>query len=293
MSKKSARTQQRYTPLTIFLMCALLALTLLAIWAYGAVNRQFNITQSFSAITKNTEATYSNIAVKTDNWPAQMGSQIALHDEAFDFSVSSQSMPSMYSTMRDPSAGQGAANATSVKAAHGIIAAEMKATGMKASDTNNKLPFIHYTKGDTQCLEQSTSDVLTLSCYKQGQIATVSVQLQPFASMYNTRNPNTLGEVFGPFVVKSKYGAGVIGSSHTAGYDIAEGVVTRNGVKKLVLFYNKNGGPWLFIDKANDEYGFKCEAYTVDPDIRAAMQGQICLGSEGHVRLDSTDRALQ
>jgi len=119
--------------------------------------------------------------------------------------------------------------------------------------------------------------------------------MQSIATVYQSAHPGKPlpSLLFGPFVVKSHYGAGVIGSSHAAGYDIAEAVVMYGSEKKLALFYNKLNGPWQYVTEATDEFGFKCQDFKATEEVRKVMNDQVCLSDEGPVRLDTQNPATQ
>jgi len=118
--------------------------------------------------------------------------------------------------------------------------------------------------------------------------------MKPFVNEYLKANASLKASdlAVGPLTIKSKNGSGVIGSSHAAGYDIAEMVVSTKASKKIALFYAK-GTAWHYITQANDEFGFECGPMKSNPDVRKALYDQVCLSENGQVRLDTSNRALQ
>lgn len=296
--KKTRQANHQVVGIRLLFIVTLLVAFVTAV-TYGFYNYMRTSTP-VAEILKTVEAKarqqYQNLAVDANKvWPAQMGTQMALHDDNFSFGVSSQSMPTLYVWMKED--GDKATGASGPLAAHSIIADQLKRAGFeRQSPWLSQLKHI-YARADTTCLElfDDNQGVLTLSCYKPEIVTEVSQYAQDFVTAYNNANLNgTVGksDTVGPIVIKSQHDEGVIGSSHEAGYDIAEVVVTQDGKKKLVLFYNKRGGPWQYIAQADDEYGFRCGDYTANEDVRKAMHNQVCLSETGHVRLDTTNPAL-
>lgn len=146
------------------------------------------------------------------------------------------------------------------------------------------------------------SNILEVRCFGQGVAQDAAAQMKPFTEEY-IRAHATLrasGLTVGPLTIKSKNGAGVIGSSHAAGYDIAEMVVSTKSKKTLALYYAKNAdirtgsnSGWHYVTEATDEFGFSCDAMKADQDARKALYDQVCLSNAGQVRLDTQNRALQ
>ncbi|HSX17421.1 MAG TPA: hypothetical protein VLH86_04970 [Patescibacteria group bacterium] len=281
----------------LMMVVAALALIIAVLAAYSFY-RQPTVSEAMDTIKSKTESKYSNVAVDASQWPAQMGSQLSLHATGYDYNVSSQSFPSLYFTLKETPQVPSGTVVNSPKEITGTIDAEMDNAGFKVDSANHTNEFTLYGRKDTTCFRIYTDQqfTVTFTCYDHNNIAGVSQDAQPFVNAFNKANPTqpiNLNSTIGPIVIKSHYGAGAIGSSHEAGYDIAEAVVTQSNVKKLVLFYNKYGGDWQYITKANDEFGFSCKDYTANADVRKAMFDQICLGDQGQVRLDTNNRALQ
>jgi hypothetical protein len=146
------------------------------------------------------------------------------------------------------------------------------------------------------------SNLLEVSCFGQDVLSSAAAAMQPLVNEYLRAHPALQASdlTAGPLTIKSLNGAGVIGSSRTAGYDIAELVVTTKAKKQIALFYAKdasmtngqNSG-WKYVTEADDEFGFKCADMRADPDARKALYDQVCLGDKGQVKLDTNNRALQ
>lgn len=138
------------------------------------------------------------------------------------------------------------------------------------------------------------SNLLDVSCFGKDVLAISAAEMKPFVNEYLKANSSLKASDLsvGPLTIKSKNGSGVIGSSHEAGYDIAEMVVSTKTSKKIALYYSKYG-VWHYITQANDEFGFECGAMKSDPDARKAMYDQVCLSENGQVKLDTNNRALQ
>lgn len=297
MPRSTSARNRLSTKKVLYLLLALVVILVTALtW------RLFVYTPSTSRIlktvTSDIKAAYSNLAVDETVWPAQMGSQLTLHDTAYNYNVSSQSMPSLYVTMRVGAGNAGGKTAAAPDAVDSVIAKRMKAYRFSVDKSNSKLPVVMYGRRETTCFEiyDKTQAVLTFSCYERSQIYEKSKEAQPFVKAYNVANsakPITNAYTIGPVVIKSQYGGGVIGSSQTADYDIAEAVLSKGVTKKLVLFYKKGSGDWQYITQANDEYGFSCIDYKANSDVRAAMHNQICLDDFGLTRLDTNNRATQ
>jgi len=176
--------------------------------------------------------------------------------------------------------------------------------------TDNKT----FQKGDDMCTvlndpaELSGSDLgeasnlLEVNCFRKEVLRDSAAQMKPFVDEYLKANTNLKASdlAVGPLTVKSKYGKGVIGSSKSAGYDIAEMVVSTKNKKQIALYYAKNAeigtnniSGWQYVTQADDEFGFKCGDMKADPDARKALYDQVCLNENGQVRLDTANRALQ
>lgn len=152
-----------------------------------------------------------------------------------------------------------------------------------------------YQRGNDKCtVLNDSSNLLDVRCFGKEVLSDSAAQMKPFVDEYLKANTGFKASdlAVGPLTIKSKNGSGVIGSSHEAGYDIAELVVSTNKSKKIALYYAKDN-VWHYITQANDEFGFECGPIKADPDARKAMYDQVCLSENGQVRLDTNNRALQ
>jgi hypothetical protein len=148
-----------------------------------------------------------------------------------------------------------------------------------------------FKRDDDTCLFSGTQ----LSCFNPDILKVIAGESKPFVDTYLTAHSEIKAKdiVVGPVTIKSQDGSGVISSSHAAGYDIAEAIVTVNDKRSIALYYKTSNSNWRYITEAGDEYGFKCGPMQADPDARKAMYDQVCLGENGQVRLDTSNRALQ
>jgi hypothetical protein len=155
-----------------------------------------------------------------------------------------------------------------------------------------------YTRGNNTCqYSQTSTSVLglpELSCYDSSSWSAAAARAKPFVDAYVQAHPGAKESdiSFGPLTIKSRHNSGVIMASETPGYDIAEALLLDKGNMHLTLFY-KHGGVWHYAASANDEYGFPCSAMAANAASRQAFHDQICLSSNGQVRLDTNRRALQ
>jgi prepilin-type N-terminal cleavage/methylation domain-containing protein len=149
--------------------------------------------------------------------------------------------------------------------------------------------------------DQNTN-LLEVTCFGREILKDSAAQMKPFVDEYLKANTDLIASdlTVGPLTIKSKNGAGVISSSRTAGYDIAEMVVSTNSNKQIALYYAKNtendtdnNAGWRYVTQANDEFGFKCGDMIADPDARKALFDQVCLSENGQIKLDTNNRALQ
>jgi hypothetical protein len=140
----------------------------------------------------------------------------------------------------------------------------------------------------------SASNLLDVRCVSKDMLQNAAAKSKPFVAQYLQANSNLNASdlAVGQLTIKSKNGAGVIGSSHAAGYDIAEMVVSTKAKKQIALYYTKNSS-WHYVTQANDEFGFKCNDMKANADARKAFYDQVCLGENGQVKLDTNNRALQ
>lgn len=171
-----------------------------------------------------------------------------------------------------------------------------------------------YQKGEDKCTvlndpgqlsgndSGEASNLLEVNCFNKEDLANAATQMKPFVDEYLKANPSLKASdlAVGPLTIKSKSGGGVIGSSHAAGYDIAELIISTINKKQIALYYAEGAvigtnkvSDWHYVTQADDEFGFKCGDMKASPDTRKALYDQVCLSEIGQVRLDTNNRALQ
>ena len=259
----------------------------------------------FKAIDKQTKQTFSNIyTTYGSDWFAQMGTGIPADVEGFDFKMNSQAAPTLnfgfgderpdtfkkfFFFTRTPK------HTDSLTDANEVIDSVMARAGFTKTVGENNNVF--YDKQGATCVLATSNDgVLTLSCSTPLIFNTLATDAKPFVDEYQKANPGIAAKdiAFGPLDIKDDADAAkVITASKSSGYQIAEALVTVNDKEELVLYYRKTTTPWMYVTKADDEYGFRCGDYQKDADMRKAFYDQICLSETGHVRLDTNNRALQ
>lgn len=249
--------------------------------------------QLYSAIEAKVNATYSNVAFESGNaWPAELGHGVGLDVPGYDFKLSSQSVPSLYVTLRETRGPTPPATT-----AEGIIDVNTTATAVLTQKGFRQINAETYQNADTTCNYLTLDDALTLSCYTPKDLLAPAHQSQPFVTAYLAAHPTASAAdiTFGPLTIKSKQKSGVIGPSQTSGYDIAEAQIINGSHKKLALYYNKAGGAWQYTTEANDEFGFSCADYGKTADTQKAFYNQICLPSsnQGQIHFGTNTSALQ
>lgn len=292
-SNKKARNISKIHILSATIIAALILTA--GVTALRRARHTESIDDIFSSIEKQTKEKYSYIHVDKTSWPAQMGSGVGLNspDRQHSYTISSQSMPSIYFLMPVNTPPTAIYSVTNVAES---IDKVTKDTGYRINDSESDARKT-YKKGSDHCLYSYDNQqaVVTFSCYDDNLVKRAFALSDPIVKAYLANNTNVAENsiTFGPLVIKSQNGHGVITASQTAEYDIAEAVLTINGEKKIALFYKADESNWQFVTQATDEYGFTCEAFMQNVDARNAFYGQICLSNEGHVRLDSSAKATQ
>ncbi|HSW79626.1 MAG TPA: hypothetical protein VLG47_02510 [Candidatus Saccharimonadales bacterium] len=274
-------------------------------------------------ITKDANSTFSNVNFeKQDSWSAEASATAYNTVPGYDFKVSSVGKGIWF--VFD---GEGKPKtikkllvfhktippAASLKTVQGWVGSELTMNGFTTKDG------LKFTKGGTTCEilndpeslfpniintdAEQNSNLMQVSCFGPDVLRSAAAQMNPFVEEYiMNANPSVPANDIsaGPLTIKSQNGSGVIGSSRTAGYDIAEMVVTTKTKKQIALYYAKNAdigtgknGGWHYVTQANDEFGFKCGDMKANPDSRKAFYDQVCLSAQGQVRLDTNNRALQ
>ncbi|HET6924389.1 MAG TPA: hypothetical protein VFH39_00985 [Candidatus Saccharimonadales bacterium] len=244
---------------------------------------------------------YSYASADTSQWVAQMGSGAGVTAAGYDYAVSTQSFPSIYFGLK--------ADYNPAKAKHkfpggvnGEIQNVLKADGYTivankytVTGTGSAKPtYTTYVNDGTTCLDiyDANQNVVTVSCYTQDNVVHAFARVKPFVTGYLAAHPELKPQnvVFGPVTVKDQSNGGVITASKSPQYGISEAVVTVNGQKKLVLYYNTQ---WQYVTQANDEYGFPCSDYAANPELQTVMQGQVCLGDKGQMHFGTGTSATQ
>lgn len=244
----------------------------------------------FKVIKSEIEGKYSNLRVSDeDEWLAQMNSGITDTVEGYDFKVNSQSAPTINIGFGDM--GPNLKDTTqNIDDAQPILDAIMSRAGFAKSPGKDN---IFYDKPPTTCvLVNDGNDLITLSCSTKDILKAQAESAKPLVDAYLAGKPGVPAAdiAIGPTIFKDdRHAAQVITASKTPGFKIAEAVIN----KKVVVFYQKDGGAWVLASEADDEYGFRCGDFTANPDVRKAFYDQICLSETGQVRLDTANRALQ
>jgi Tfp pilus assembly protein PilE len=314
--KISKSNQQGFGILELLIMTATIGLIAFAGWLVF-VRKDKPVTTPVSAqqaivneISKKVTGQYAFAASDTDAWIAEMGSGASLQSVDYGYSVSTQNFPSAYflaseTVQKNPSPEEFTQKVTAIIENSLVSSGYTKTTGAftipslyQDYDKTTYTPsFAAYNLHDITCLEIyfTNQAYASISCFTSLDIAQSFAAGKPYVDAYVSANssaqPNSI--TFGPATVKSKTKSGVISPTAEPGFDLSEAVVTVGGTKKIALYYNEQNGPWKYITQANDEFGFTCGSYVATPVIRKVMYNQICLGSEGQVRLDTNNRALQ
>ncbi|MDB5182628.1 MAG: hypothetical protein JWO47_412 [Candidatus Saccharibacteria bacterium] len=263
-----------------------------------------------SEVNKTVADKYPSLSTYTTDWFAQMGTSASIPVDGYTFSLSSQNFPTTQLLQKGPDQPVNPPASETIISAKEAVAKTMSAHGFNTAQdkytiaavnnvmTNSRVDASYdvYKSGGTTCLEiyYSFNPNVTLSCFTAAEAASMAAKAKQFVYAYTAANPETVSKItFGPLTIKSQHKSGVLGPSHLAGYDISEAVFAVGDVKNIALYYNHLNGPWTYITRANDEYGFTCGSMTSNPTVRKIMYNQICLSATGQVRLDTNNRALQ
>ena len=309
------KQENGFSVVELFLIFLIVAVIGLAGW-YVVSHRKVpvprqSVSTTLANISQEISSKYIYISPDTSNsWNASAGSGASLAVPDYTYRVSSQNFPTIIISYNDH------ASPSSVKlsqAVDPIAKQQIQAAGYKLTNTKYDIPgyYVDYAKttsvptsnvyvaGNSTCLviDDDLAQLSTVSCYDKADIAQAAMTGQPYVASYLAGHKDVSEKdiTYGPVTVKSKNPNAVISASHATGYDIAEVAITVKTDKELVLFYNKDGGPWKYITQAHDEYGFSCTDYMATPEIRKVMYNQVCLRADrqGQVRLDTNNRATQ
>lgn len=145
--------------------------------------------------------------------------------------------------------------------------------------------------GETCAITQEPGTVLlTVRCEGETLTKALAEQAKPFVDLYLAAHSDLDASdvIYGAMVVRSQNPHGPIGASKTAGYDIAEAVIERNGSLVIALFYSYEG-KWHYVTQAQDEFGFSCSDIMRDPHARKAFRHQWCYEYEDDKGLRKLD----
>jgi len=305
MAKQKAQTKKKKISIAqaAALVAGIIILGIGGMLLYEESQKPRTFAEIMQAVKNEVNDAYAGVYINDSAWFAEMGTGVPVPAPGYKFDVSSRSMPTLYFSLgADPGQSKQVRHnlffkrtvpaIPNIELLSGEIVIVMDKAGFTLEQaTDDKA--IQFIKDDKTCVYTTANGVVSFSCSDPAAIAQAAKQAQPLVEGYTRAKPGLAGVTIGPVVIKSQNGAGVIGSSKTAGYDIAEAVVAVDGKSSLVLYYNKDNGPWQYIAQAGDEYGFYCKDYTANADVRKALYDQICIGDDGHRRLDTNNRALQ
>ena len=251
------------------------------------------------SVQQKVEKSYQNVAADSGTWSAQGVTGVAVSTLEYPYMVQSSSLPSVRFALKEVGLSGEASDdkliAKSVDTVLGVVISELAESEYTIDELSDDA--VSFSRAGGKCNFTSANGIATLSCYSDDDVSAAAAAIAPFYSSLLTGDPSMTYEdlTLGPFVIKSHDGSGVIGSSHEAGYDIAELVVQTDGMEGgfLALFYKKFEGPWVYVTKAADEFGFSCKAMSATSDARKAFYDQVCLSEAGHIKLDTNNPALQ
>lgn len=309
--------QKGFSLVEIVIVMAVIALIGLVAWPIylRQNNSPKTIDEVLSSISSESEKTYSNAKFEPNqDWSAEMSGTAFNKVDGYDYAVSGvgKGISLVYEFNNKPKETtqflffkRTIPPSKDLNEVKNWVGSRLVKYGFTTSDNKT------YTKGDDTCNvindptslfpnqepsadSEPTTNVLEVTCFGKEISKEAAEQMKPFVDQYLAANKDVKASdlTVGPLTIKSKNGAGVIGSSKSAGYDIAEMIVSTKDKKQIALFYAKDN-KWGYVTQANDEFGFKCGDMSANPDSRKAFYDQVCLGAEGQVRLDTNNRALQ
>jgi hypothetical protein len=254
----------------------------------------------FTTINDQIKMTYADITPQQYGWNASTHGLTGLTANGVDFKISPLLNPTTYYIQSDSSSPINSGGwkfsrhliqpSGNVDKVINLILPLMRQQGFAIDQST---PFIHFAKIDHACDYSHQENVSTLSCYTQEDTNAAAAQVKFMVGGYKLANQtDAVGDMtFGPMVVKSQNGSGVINSTHVAGFDIAEAINTVRGTPYYVIYYRKGQGPWLYISKATDEKSFPCSDFQITEEVRKVLNDQVCVSDHGLVRLDTTHPA--
>lgn len=292
------KTEQRFgmTNLPVVAACALLIGV--CAWLINRNARVDTLPDILTQIKEQTPKSFNDIIVEEQKWTAQRTTNTPQQVEGYDFKLSPQSSSTLTFAPTDVTLDDASNQDKKHGSAWSVDGEESPL--YRSIETIFKQNKFSVSKEGTNTVFSRDSDTCLfsedqLSCYNPEILAALAAESELFVDAYlaTHRDARASDLVFGPVVIKSQDGRGVISSTHAAGYDIAEAVVETQGSKKIALYYQDTEGLWHFVTEANDEFGFTCEAMKVNDEVRKVFYDQVCLTDNGQVKLDTNNRATQ
>ena len=268
---------------------------------------QVNYSSLYTQI-QNKLAQLPSITTTSDSWAAQSESGAVLKAGGYNFSISSEMFNGLrigatadYNPQTDQedlsSVASNAVSSVMNQAGYTLSSKKYNATGYAPGDKMLPAdsPVTVFVKGASTCVYAYSSGAATFSCFTQSDIINALKKAEPFVTAYRKANRSDANQplIFGPVTIKSQEKSGVIGPSQATGYDISEAVVATPNERKVVIYYKKDPGPWVYVTKAMDEFGFSCDAYAVNADTTKAFYNQVCLGPNGQIHFGTGTKATQ
>jgi hypothetical protein len=287
------------------------------VWARGSramvppIDLTTDATALMRAVADNINTTYAgDYRATADGWYAQNfasdteGSEMA---QGYDFGIYSLAQPNVRIEPAQPVTNSALTSTfvpkSSPENVAGTIDSLLRQHGFykssSAHDLSGTTTTVTYMHNDQACTQQTIrpSYQLGLRCTSPEIMRELAKQYAPFVQGYLAAHPALHAKdiAFGPLVVKSQHGGGVITASHSPGYDIAEALVVHGNATELALYYQKGKSPWQYVTEAGDEFGFACADMQKSPATRQAFHDQICYdaATQAQRRLDTNRRALQ
>jgi hypothetical protein len=274
----------------------------------NTVSFDSNVDHLFAAIKNDVNANLANdYKVDVEPWYAQdtRGTR-GMYVSGYTFQLSTAALHTVRIQPRLPRDSEGGSNFTpsvATDTVHDRVATIMRQNGFAVGGrignglgTGSKTL---YTRGSEICTltENRVTYDLALVCDSPALRNQLAAQATLFIPQYLSKHPDVQASdiTFGPVIIKSRHAAGVLHPSKTAGYDIAEALITEPRGTRLVLYYQKQNGPWVYITDTTDEFGFTCSDIRADPDARKAMYAEVCYErpDQGPRLLDAAGRATQ
>jgi hypothetical protein len=310
-SSKKSRQKNFFTSQKLMITLAIMGLLVGGVWlTCHLVSKPKTADATLSHLTKDAKSTYANADFQpADAWMAEATATAFNNVKGFDYRVATAGKGIFWAVNFDYTTKsihrhlffkKTLQSTISVNEIKTFVGDRLKSYGFTTSDHKT------YQKNDVTCtvlndppqLEHpganEASNLLYVNCFDASTIRAAATDMKPFVESYLKANPSVKPSELsvGPLSVKSKSGSGVISSSHAAGYDIAELVVSTPHKKQIALYYAR-GSAWHYVTQASDEFGFQCGPMSANPEVRNVFYDQVCLSAHGAVRLDTNNRAVQ